>query len=217
MGLLPFTNGHALNKRDDDYKDGKGVNGAISSTWRAYKGSGPGGIQRKRLWKRLAPVVIVIVVLLYLFGPSPSFQSNQEPTYDKPPTESKPHGPTSGGGFWGTQPKERDRPPPHSNLDSDEILHYHQGPIKYYKLATTLHGLAVSTAGQNDRNGNILFAAANAKSAALLLPLACEMARWRRAHVHFALMGRDDITFDELLEINGIDDHCDVYWHGKLR
>ncbi|KAF2020104.1 hypothetical protein BU24DRAFT_419678 [Aaosphaeria arxii CBS 175.79] len=87
------------------------------------------------------------------------------------------------------------------------------GPIKFYRLAASLHE-ASYTHGYSPLNRNILFAFSNLKSAATLLPLACEMAKWNRNWVHVAIMSRMDIPLDDLLGINGVDKtKCPVVWH----
>ena len=59
-----------------------------------------------------------------------------------------------------------------------------------------------------------LFAAASLKSASILLPIACEMSIRGTNTVHFALMGRDDISIDELKSVNGITNDCKIAYHG---
>jgi hypothetical protein len=63
-------------------------------------------------------------------------------------------------------------------------------------------------------NKNVLFAAASLKSAALLLPLACDMGNELRNYVHFALFGGSEITLEDLRFINGLDASCQVIFHG---
>ena len=92
--------------------------------------------------------------------------------------------------------------------------HFYNGQIKFYYLAASLHGIA-RTMGYKDVNKNVLFAAGNLQSAARLIPLACEMARWNRNFVHFAIMGRDDLPLDAIKEVNGVDPECDMFWHGE--
>lgn len=73
-------------------------------------------------------------------------------------------------------------------------------------------------AGRDGRNKNILFATSNLKSAAAIMPMACEMAAQKRNDVHFAFMGREELEIHEIKEINGInDDDCLVNWHGESR
>ena len=63
-----------------------------------------------------------------------------------------------------------------------------------------------------------LFAAASLKSASILLPIACEMANRERNYVHFAFMGRDDISMDILKSVNlGDAKECSIIIHGRNR
>ncbi len=40
------------------------------------------------------------------------------------------------------------------------------------------------------------------------------MAQWERNHVHFAFLGRDSLSTDDILKVNGVDqDICAVSWH----
>ena len=50
----------------------------------------------------------------------------------------------------------------------------------------------------------------------MLLPIACEMAIRERNYVHFALMGRDDISMEIVKSVNGIGLECNIMFHGKL-
>ncbi|GAB7356639.1 hypothetical protein MBLNU459_g7359t1 [Dothideomycetes sp. NU459] len=105
-------------------------------------------------------------------------------------------------------------PPRARDVESDEEDHYYNGPIKFYELASSLHQIT-GTMGHRSPNRNVLFAASSLKSAANLIPIACEMARFDRNYVHLVLLGRDALPMQEILEINGIadKDSCAVYFH----
>lgn len=92
------------------------------------------------------------------------------------------------------------------------LEHYYNGVLKFYELPASLHGIT-HTQGYREDNKNVLFVAANTKSASRLIPLACEMANYDRNHVHFAFLGRDPIKLDTLKELNGASRDCSVYWH----
>jgi hypothetical protein len=80
-------------------------------------------------------------------------------------------------------------------------------------LPKTLSGIA-KTFGHRTYNRNVLFAASSLKSAAVLIPLACDMAKYIKNHVHLAIMGRNDLSIEEILEINGVDKvQCNIFWH----
>jgi hypothetical protein len=95
-----------------------------------------------------------------------------------------------------------------------ETKHWFNGPIKFYDLASSLNAIAKNTKGGGLGTRHVLFAASNVKSAGILLPLACEMANFKRNDVHFAFMGRDDISLDLLKQVNGVKAGCDVWFHG---
>lgn len=105
-------------------------------------------------------------------------------------------------------------PPPKTDEDiTDAKDHYYNGPISFYDLAGSLHGIA-RTNGQRPTNRNVLFAASSLKSASNLMPMVCEMARRQRNFVHLILLGRDNLPMDELLEMNGIDrNDCKAFFH----
>ncbi|KAF2703553.1 hypothetical protein K504DRAFT_463283 [Pleomassaria siparia CBS 279.74] len=110
---------------------------------------------------------------------------------------------------------EHHDPPPGTTGPSDggPPSHTYTGPIKLYKLSTSLHGSS-HTQGFHPVNQNVLFAISSLRSAATLLPMICEMSRWNRNWVHAAFMGREDIPIEDLLEINGVDkEKCPVKWH----
>ncbi|PNY23740.1 Uncharacterized protein TCAP_06307 [Tolypocladium capitatum] len=86
------------------------------------------------------------------------------------------------------------------------------GQIKYPELAGSLRSIS-PTGGAATKNRNVLFAAGSVRSAATLLPMACEMAFERENYVHFAFMGRSDVSLKELLKINGIDKTCPLLLH----
>ncbi|KZF23130.1 hypothetical protein L228DRAFT_281881 [Xylona heveae TC161] len=195
-----FSPKQGLEKRDDDLRPRKA--GATASTWSAM-GTG------SRLRRRRFLFVLLALLIVYLFvkniptdlGPAPArmgFSSPPSATYHAP------------GSPDAALRNPQARLPLRESAPTSQ--HNFNGPIKFYKLASSLHAIA-KTMGHRKINRNILFAAASLQSATTLIPTACEMARWRRNFVHFALMGRGDITIQELLEINGIGDECEVYWH----
>ena len=150
---------------------------------------------------------ICALLLVYVFikniptdlGPSPRFP---------------PSAPDLQGGKLHTDSKDPPTKKPRRPATPSEAEdHYHDGPIKFYMLASSLHGIA-RLGGQHELNENILFAASNLKSASEIIPMACEMARWGRNDVHFAVMGRDDIDIAEIRKINGVEEDCKIHWHG---
>lgn len=109
------------------------------------------------------------------------------------------------------QPSKSKTLPDDSSTDSP-----YNGPVIFPNLAVSLQAI-YSTRGSYAKNKNVLFAASSLKSAAKLLPLACEMGAELRSYVHFALMSKSEILVDELLSVNGIDDSCKIIFHGKVQ
>ena len=63
-------------------------------------------------------------------------------------------------------------------------------------------------------NKNVVFAASDLRSVAALVPLACEMSKWNRNSVHMAVMGRDEMTIEDIRRVNGAQGGvCEVQWH----
>ncbi len=197
-----------LGKKDDDHRPSNGV--SQSTAWSVRK---PQALPRRR---RII-YALCAALFLYLFikniptdlgsnalrADSRVYQppkSPQESTILPSPGKITP--PSSG------------KKPPRPKTPSEAQEHYHDGPIKFYKLAASLHAVA-KLGGQKENNKNVLFAASNLKSVSELLPLACEMARFERNDVHIAIMGRGEIEIQEIRAINGISDDCTVHWHGK--
>lgn len=183
-------------KRDDDFRPrtSPSLSGPMGILWR---------------WRKRRIVLVVLgCILLYLFV-------HNIPT-DLPPIDERFGKPLRPGHvIHGAQEvKEPRGAPPRSEADSDqEGLHYFNGPIKFYRLATTLRGI-LRTGGSKAINRNILFAASSLKSVANLMPMACEMASADRNYVHLAILGRDPLPLEDILEINGVDKKsCSVYFH----
>ncbi|RDA96240.1 hypothetical protein CP533_1741 [Ophiocordyceps camponoti-saundersi (nom. inval.)] len=116
-------------------------------------------------------------------------------------------------------PQMRIRPPPpglETGPDSAAAAGVERqtkdGPILHRELLVSIRAIAASGNGLT-KNRNVLFTAADLQSATSLLPMACSMARELHSHVHFAFMGRSDISMQRLLKINGIDGSCPLLLH----
>lgn len=93
-----------------------------------------------------------------------------------------------------------------------ETARTYSGPLKLPSLGQSLHAIG-SLGGKQPKNRNVLFTAGSLRSAATLLPFACQMAYEHLNYVHFVLMGRSEISLLDLLKINGIEDSCPLYIH----
>jgi len=190
-----------LGKKNDDHRP---PNGAVASTTWSIRKSAPAWRRRRTLYGLGAILFIYLFVLNIPTDLGPNVSRTGPQTYPGA-TQVK------------TLSKAADSPtkkPRRTPKPSDADEHYHDGPIKFYKLAASLHAVA-KYGGQHDSNKNILFAASGLKSVSELLPLACEMARWERNDVHFSIMGRDDLEIQEVKALNGVSDDCNIHWHGE--
>ena len=194
-----FAGDEELGKKDDDHRP---LNGdAKSAAWSTRK------TVRGPRWRRVIYGICgVLFIYLFIqniptdFGSNnlpPDSRAHQGPIDTKKPSSS-------------TEPPKRKPPRPPAPLEAEE--HYHEGPIKFYNLAASLHAVA-RMGGQQQSNKNVLFAASSLKSVSEIVPLACEMARWERNDVHLAVMGRADMEIEEIKQINGAVEDCNVNWH----
>ncbi|KAK0735688.1 hypothetical protein B0T21DRAFT_412294 [Apiosordaria backusii] len=224
MGL--FTNNDdAMVKKDDDLKRGKTL--PTRAPW--APSSAPRTPPRKTI-KRFV-IALAVGFFVYLFiknlppmdGPirrdyrHPRYgdrkpigkQPGPMPKMKSPPPERIPEKPVVKD-TPGEQPAAVVAPP---TVAAAVSARTYDGPIYFRKLAATLQAIESSTSGYSAVNKNVLFAAANLKSASLLLPMACKMGTELRSYVHFALMGGSEIDLDELRAVNGIDESCQIIFH----
>lgn len=202
MPLPPrlFPGDEELGKRDDDHRPG-GKKNPLGLAWQ-HRRMGVSHGPHKRTLKRIALGILALIALYYFFKNMPTDLENPSnrphyiPNTGSAPPAKRPHP------VPGSKPSKEDAP----------VLHDFNGPIKFYQLAHTLHSV-YQTGGSALVNSNVLFAAASLKSAAVLLPIACDMAIRGRNYVHFALMGRDDIAMDILKSVNGITKECKIMFH----
>lgn len=108
-------------------------------------------------------------------------------------------------------------PPKDKDAASEAEKYYYNGRIKFYSLAKSFYRASITPADRHDLSAKraVLFAGANLKSVADLIPLACEMSRQTANDVHFAIMGRDDVSIGGIQQVNGVsNDDCPIHWHG---
>jgi len=215
-----FISNEDMGKKDDDHKPSKLIPPLRAPQWSASARVPP----RKTL-KRLA-VALAVGLCIYLFIANiPTdlpIRDRRHPVYDPnrpgrsfpppgrmPPPDPdliKPPGKIRWGNGQGTTPNG----PPGSKSQPAEL---YNGPVKFPHLLSSLEAI-FETKGAYSVNKNILFAASSLKSAAALLPMACQMGSELRNYVHFALVGRSEISIDVLREVNGIDKSCNIFFHG---
>lgn len=191
-----FAGDEELGKKDDDHRPRKGVAPALS--W-ASRQSIP-TFRRRRVF-----IALIAFLLLYLF-------IRNLPT-DLGPNSIRGDSRVGIRGIPVTHIEAPIGPPPRPHKKSTLEDYYYEGSIKFFKLATSLRAVT-GVASHSGVNKNVLFAASSLKSASEIIPLACDMAQWKRNNVHLALMGRDDLDVEAIKELNGInDDDCPIKWH----
>lgn len=68
---------------------------------------------------------------------------------------------------------------------------------------------------QKQNSRAVLFAGSSMRSVSDLLPLACKMTKQSSNYVHFILMGRENLSIQDIKQVNGIkDNECPLTWHG---
>jgi len=192
-----YSKDEELGKRDDDFRPKK------SSTW--FSSMLPWRWRKRKVLAVLAVTFLVYVLVQNMPSPLGSIEDRLGVPFK------------SGQSLAGSASDEEPSgaPPRQSALSDDgaSSQHYYGGPVKFYKLAMSLHGIA-RTMGARPQNRNVLFAVSSLQSAANLMPMACEMAKWDRNHVHMAFLGRDSLPLEDILEVNGVkEEDCNVYFH----
>ncbi|KAJ6036911.1 hypothetical protein N7540_001190 [Penicillium herquei] len=100
--------------------------------------------------------------------------------------------------------------PEAQNSESQDGSAY-DGKIKLYELANSL---PTTKQPNNEASHAVLFAGSNLQSVADMLPLACLMARRKLNTVHFAILGKDEVSVEGIKQVNGImDSECPMVWH----
>jgi hypothetical protein len=201
-----FAGDVELGKRDDDHKPGSRLPlmavSDLAAAWTYHRYT-----IRKNLRKGL--IGLALVIGLYYF-----FKNMPTDLGPRTPRPNYRYQPASGEKNQWANPKTAIPKSPTGtvlvgqDVSEGQPKHWYTGKVKFYELAESLHTIM-------SINRNVLFAASNPKSAAILIPLACEMANEKKNLVHFAIMGRDNNTMEFLKEINGVKkEYCDVRFHG---
>lgn len=211
-----WTNDEELAKKDDDLTDPR-LARQNHGHGHGHQWQGAGRVPRRRSVARFAVYALIAFLLIIVLtkalggggGGAPSRigrPSSGRYHPDRIPDEydsaDKPPVPDSG-----AIPGEKGSPV--------EPARTYSGSVKLPSLGQSLHAIG-STGGKQAKNRNVLFAAGSLKSAATLLPFACQMAFEHLNYVHFVLMGRSEISLLDLLKINGIETTCPLILHGAV-
>jgi len=211
-----FMSDEELGKKDDDHK-------AVKSPRKRRSSWQPARVPPRRMLRRIS-LIAVAAVVVYLFiknipvlGPNDRMRRPiypQSGVLRKPP--SSPDSPPPGHVMHPPDPVAESQLKTNAQVPTaNPVERNFDGPLKYLQLGASLQSIA-STRGSQQMNKNVIFAAANFKSAATLLPMACQMGSNLQNRVHFALLGRSSIDMEQLREINGIDKTCPIVFHGAI-
>lgn len=193
-----------LAKKDDDLHRQQGHKQA---QWQASR------LPRRRMFARVIAYALITFLIIYSFV---RFFSAPDAT---PGSRQPSAGRYTPDDVYDILPNRAPRPKPAApgkdKGDKEEGALTYSGPVKFPELATSLYGIS-SMGGKQQKNRNVLFAAASLKSTSAMLPMACQMGREGQNFVHFAFMGRSTIPLQELARINGIDEDCKIILHGTV-
>jgi len=200
-----FAGDEELGKKNDDHRPANGTIPMSGWSWTRWKAN-------PRVRRRRTIICLTLGLFLYVF-------IRNIPT-DLGPISQKIDSRIPGKTFAGVPlamevtPQSPSGQPLHGEEQLPSERQYYNGQVKFYNLAASLHGIA-KTMGFREHNKNVLFAAASLQGASRLIPMACEMSRWNRNAVHFAIMGREELPMDDIRTVNGVGTDCNVFWHGE--
>ncbi|KAI3318321.1 hypothetical protein HD806DRAFT_318366 [Xylariaceae sp. AK1471] len=215
-----FMSDEELGKKNDDHnKPIRNAGQRRPSSWQ------PARVPPRRSLKRIG-LVFVVAAFVYFFvqnipvlGPNermrrpvyPPSQGRPLSHPSSPPPEHAMHPPDTPDPAAQAQTRTKTQVETHTSTVNTVERNFN-GPLKFPKLAASLQAIS-NTRGSQPINRNVLFAAASLKSAATLLPMACQMGMGLQNYVHFALLGRSSIDVEQLWNINGIDKSCAIIFH----
>lgn len=200
-----FLSDEELGKKDDDHR------GARQATRRGQTSWNPARPASRRTLKRLVLALLAVFCVYFFIHNIPTdvgIRDRRRPVYEHPDDL--------------TSPRTRQRPPSSTpkygaskinrkSGSKDATAQTYDGPVHFLELGRSLQ--AVTNTRGALYNKHVLFSAASLKSAAILLPIACQMGSELRSYVHFALMGRTETELDELRAVNGVDEACNIIFH----
>ncbi|KAF9881563.1 hypothetical protein CkaCkLH20_00709 [Colletotrichum karsti] len=206
-----FLSDEEMGKKDDDHNRGSANGNPMLLRNRNPQWQPAAKMPSRRLFRRIAYLFIIAGALWYFLGDLSFSFGERRPNYIYPYTDgSRDHipNPIRDGPHRLSGGRKAKPGTPMPSISE----HDYNGPVKFHRLASSLHAIA-ATKGSLAVNQNVLFAAASLRSASTLLPFACQMGMELRSYVHFAVMGRSEIELDDIKKINGIDDSCYIIWH----
>lgn len=201
---MPLRADEELGKKDDDHR--------ISDPTR-FRPLQKSRIPRPR---RLIAVLVTLFLLYEFFKHMPTDLTPASERYNPKIAALKHQNPTPplGSVQSPTPPKVHISPEVDINHKEQVGQDSYDGKIHFYELAQSLPRKPRPATLASEV---VLFAAASLHSVSDMLPLACRMASKRLNHVHFVLMGKEEVSIDGIKLVNGISDpECPITWHGTL-
>lgn len=87
----------------------------------------------------------------------------------------------------------------------------YDGPVKFYRLASSLRPHLRKV---DDDRDHVVFLLRDLRTAASLVPLACDMANYNRSRVHMAVMTLRENSIEEIMSVSGVEaPDCPIFWH----
>ncbi|KAN0081045.1 hypothetical protein V8E54_004249 [Elaphomyces granulatus] len=192
-----FISDEELGKKDDDHRpvDGRGKGPALLK-WRFPR--------RRRLLFGIIGAYLLFVFFKNMPTDLQPAIARYDPRFSRPQKGSQALSPNQSS--IPSQPEDTRR----EDTGSEMGKYYYDGEIRHPWLLKSLYSVRVL----DEHSHVVLFAASNLQSVSDLLPLACEMARQGMNRIHFAVMGRDDLSIEGIQQLNSIrDDDCPMNWH----
>ncbi|KAJ5690293.1 hypothetical protein N7462_004685 [Penicillium macrosclerotiorum] len=199
---IPQGTDEELGKKDDDHR---------FPDHPRFRPIHPSRIPRPR---RLLFIILILFAVYQFFKHMPTDLTPAAERYNPKIASLKHQNPISSPPGPNQSPP---RPKVESSLMSDGKDHEmitevnYDGKIKFYELAQSLPHREHDA---NTASRAVVFAASSLHSVSDMLPLACKMATKQLNHVHFVLMGKDEVSIRGIKQVNGIyDSDCPITWH----
>ncbi|CEL03243.1 hypothetical protein ASPCAL04400 [Aspergillus calidoustus] len=194
----PLLADEELGKKDDDHRPTT----SLEQQWQPKSWKRP---RRRRIF--LALFMLYMVYLFFKNMPTDLPSARERMKSRLPPSQHVLPGEAPPPGMASTHPPPRGE----SGLENKDE-YYYEGQIQFYELGKSLKLFQPSA--RPTTSNSVIFAASSLGSVSDLLPLACRMVEVKLNKVHFLLMGRDDISIEDIQRVNGLaHTRCPIHWH----
>ena len=198
-----------LGKKDNDYK----LRSDKQHSWRPQQWR----LLSRPPLRRLLLIVAAAYLVYMFFKNMPTDLTPARERYKYGVAQSRPKNLQSPSPISAPAVVPQNVPPPRDEsmaVNRDDL--YYDGNVIFNALGESLLRFREPSNRYLVRHP-VVFAASSLESVSDLLPLACGMADRTKSNVHFVLMGRNDVSIEGILHVNGIHDgECPIHWHGRL-